>query len=140
VIRYLPLIALYFVVCWLLWRIYTVHRPKKRRRGYGPAWDRRRAAFYRTHPKVCHACGTGDGVHLHHIVLAFTRYPIGDEPDHELVPLCEEHHEQVHRWHRRIRCVQPWRWKDTRTATGLLIRWGRMRWSWIRDVPLREVA
>jgi hypothetical protein len=63
----------------------------------GEEWDIRKAEYYARHPKKCAACGATSGgdvhIHLHHL-----RYSagIGSEPDEDLVPLCEEHHNAVH--------------------------------------------
>jgi hypothetical protein len=59
------------------------------------AWERRRAAFFATHPKVCRACGATEGIHLHH----HTYRRLGQEPDRDLVPLCPHCHSLVHELH-----------------------------------------
>lgn len=58
-------------------------------------WERRRAAYYANHERKCRACGSKDNIHLHHHTYA----RMGNELDVDLVPLCEEHHTLVHRFH-----------------------------------------
>lgn len=60
------------------------------------AWDRRKAAYYSRHPKKCRACGDTENIHLHH--HTYTR--LGAEHDDDLIPLCKDHHDTVHRLHR----------------------------------------
>lgn len=64
----------------------------------GDEWFIRKAEYYQRHPRQCAACGSVVRIHLHHI-----RYSagIGREPDDDLVPLCEDHHNEVHRVNHR---------------------------------------
>jgi hypothetical protein len=62
-------------------------------------WERRKAAYYANHERRCRACGTKESIHLHHHTYA----RMGNELDTDLVPLCEEHHMLVHKFHREGR-------------------------------------
>jgi hypothetical protein len=59
-------------------------------------WERRKLAYYVNHAKVCRACGAKKNIHLHH----HTYVRLGNEFDADLVPLCENCHTLVHRFHR----------------------------------------
>lgn len=58
-------------------------------------WRKRRERFFIKHKKVCAACGTNLKINLHHL-----RYdaPFGSEPDSHLIPLCQKHHLEVHKY------------------------------------------
>ena len=64
-------------------------------------WRRRKLRYFARHPKKCQVCRLGlkDGeeIHLHHLDYKLT----GDEPDEDLMPLCQVHHDAVHARHRR---------------------------------------
>lgn len=62
-------------------------------------WERRKVAYYAKHPRVCRACGTDERIHLHHHTYA----RMGHELDDDLVPLCQNCHDLVHRLHRAKR-------------------------------------
>jgi hypothetical protein len=59
-------------------------------------WLARRDAYWRSHPKICQACGSGDDIQLHHQ----TYERVGHELDEDLVPLCQVCHSLVHQRHR----------------------------------------
>lgn len=131
-----------------LWRAYSRARPRRVPDAYGAVWEARKDRYYATHPRLCHACGSDRDVELHHIELARSRRPMGDEPDWALIPLCQPHHTGrpsrrhplrlgVHWWHRRLRWLRLWRRWDTSYATGLVVWWGRLRWGLFRHVPAR---
>ena len=54
-------------------------------------WKRRRLEYYKTHKKICFCCEERSYV-LHH--LTYER--IGEELDKDLIPLCEECHNEIH--------------------------------------------
>ena len=54
-------------------------------------WKRRRLEYYKTHKKICFCCELESYV-LHH--LTYKR--IGEEKDKDLIPLCEECHNEIH--------------------------------------------
>lgn len=62
----------------------------------GRAWAARRKCYYQSYEKVCTACGSKKKIHLHHHTYA----RLGSELDEDLVPLCEECHDALHRFHR----------------------------------------
>lgn len=62
------------------------------------AWERRKVAYYAKHPRRCRACGTTQDIHLHH----HTYKRLGREHDDDLIPLCQPHHDAVHRLHRSV--------------------------------------
>jgi hypothetical protein len=47
---------------------------------------------------VCARCGSTVDVVLHHLTY---RWPLGEEPDEALVPLCRRHHLELHHLHAR---------------------------------------
>lgn len=56
-------------------------------------WNETKAGYYSRHPKVCAITGRTDNVDLHHI-----RYDnLGCEKDEDLIPLCREMHELLHK-------------------------------------------
>ncbi len=56
------------------------------------AWKRRRKRYYATHSANCAICDLPWFPTLHHISYANP----GDEHDDDLVPLCSDHHNQLH--------------------------------------------
>lgn len=61
-----------------------------------PAWRARRLRFLRRLPiEACSACGSTDGVDLHHM----TYERLGAEDDGDLVALCRTCHTAVHQLH-----------------------------------------
>lgn len=62
-------------------------------------WMVRKKQFYAGHARKCLVCGVEEAIHLHH----HTYKRLGREWDEDLVPLCVEHHEAVHRLHRSIK-------------------------------------
>lgn len=56
------------------------------------AWRIRCEMFYRTHHKICAACGNDRTIHLHHMTYAH----LGEEHDADLVPLCRNCHDEYH--------------------------------------------
>lgn len=59
-------------------------------------WEKRKVAYYAKHEKLCAACKCTENIHLHH----HTYDRMGNELDDDLVPLCQEHHDLVHKLHR----------------------------------------
>lgn len=55
-------------------------------------WAKRRRRYYATNPNVCKVCGSREDLQLHHISYE----NLGNEPDKDLVPLCNLHHEAFH--------------------------------------------
>lgn len=62
-----------------------------------PAWDGLRRRYYEQRPRICHTCGAGDGVQLHHR----TYERVGREELDDLMPLCNPCHGMVHALERR---------------------------------------
>ncbi|HEY4526697.1 MAG TPA: hypothetical protein VJK53_02515 [Candidatus Paceibacterota bacterium] len=56
------------------------------------AWELRKKQYYAKYAKACKICGDTAGVELNHI--KYGNY--GHERDRDLVPLCGDHHEQLH--------------------------------------------
>lgn len=57
-------------------------------------WTTRRAQYFRTHARACSICKATTKIDLHHL-----RYStFGEEPDQDLIPLCHDHHDEVHRF------------------------------------------
>lgn len=85
-------------------RIYKKHKRKKFRgdkalgaKDYhvymgSKRWRKRRRRYYATNPNRCFMCGSKEEVTLHH--LNYER--LGIEKDSDLMPLCWEHHEELH--------------------------------------------
>lgn len=62
-----------------------------------PQWKRRRASFMAIRGNgSCKICRARSRLHVHH--MSYTHF--GDEPDEDLVTLCEPHHALVHNFHR----------------------------------------
>jgi len=59
-------------------------------------WEKRKAAYYANHERLCVACKCTEDIHLHH----HTYKRLGNEMDDDLVPLCQDCHGQVHRLHK----------------------------------------
>jgi 5-methylcytosine-specific restriction endonuclease McrA len=76
-------------------------------------WATRRARYFRTHKKLCRACGASKSIHLHHV----TYERLGRERNADLVALCRFCHEAVHELHRARRPKV-----TLRQATTLVIR------------------
>lgn len=57
-----------------------------------PRWEARKARYFRAHRRRCHLCDGEHRIHLHHLSYEH----LGDEPDGDLMPLCESCHELVH--------------------------------------------
>lgn len=74
------------------------------------AWRRRRAKFLRIQPH-CQACGTKTRLQVHHL----TYEHLGDEPNGDLMTLCESHHSAVHKYHTRTRL-------SLRSATNVFVK------------------
>lgn len=66
-----------------------------------PQWLARKRRYFKTHPRRCRICRAGvrfdDQIHLHHLSYEH----MGDEPDSDLMPLCQEHHAAIHKFHQR---------------------------------------
>ena len=82
---------------------------------YDRRWARRRAACWSTHLRRCVSVVD---VQLHH---ASYRWPLGEELDEALVPVCRPCHRRVHELVRR----RPW--IGLETVTRLSISIGRAR-------------
>lgn len=74
-------------------------------RGFGHAeyiasetWRLRREAYYEGHARRCTCCDSSEAVDLHHL----SYFNAGNEPDEDLMPLCERCHAWAHRTHRQI--------------------------------------
>lgn len=81
-------------------------RPTWGRHNYGEymqssVWAARRRRYFAAHPRRCRVCGVGvnadDLIHLHHLSYEH----MGNEPDGDLMALCEKHHASVHDFHSR---------------------------------------
>lgn len=79
-------------------------------------WAARRERYWSTHDRRCARCGTFEDVLLHH---ADYSWPLGEEPDHVLAPMCRRCHLALHQLHRR----RPNR--DLERLTRRFVRWGR---------------
>lgn len=66
-----------------------------------PVWKERRERYFSTHEKVCRACGGGNRIHLHH--QTYERFGAGGEWDRDLVPLCFWCHQEVHKYHKKMK-------------------------------------
>lgn len=92
-------------------------QPKKKRKGLvpprrwepgqyeayvqSPEWESRKARYFQTHPRRCRICRReprSGQLDLHH--LSYDN--LGNEPNSDLVALCQFHHSEVHEYHRRI--------------------------------------
>lgn len=82
-------------------------------------WRNRRTAYYSSHPYRCRHCGKNERLNLHHQ----TYERLGDEPDSDLMPLCEVpcHVNEHLRWAR-----------EALRQTGKLPPVRRGFWGWIR--------
>jgi 5-methylcytosine-specific restriction endonuclease McrA len=56
-------------------------------------WNKKRKAYYKNNKRECFICKSTEKICLHH--LNYKR--LGKEKDSDLVPLCWEHHGQLHR-------------------------------------------
>lgn len=83
-----------------------------------PVWHRRRQRYYETHERRCAVCGTAERVELHH--LAYDRIG-GNEPDADLMPLCQRHHANVHEFYQKVRIY------DLRAATHRFVAEAHVR-------------
>lgn len=61
------------------------------------AWSRRRDRYYAKHPRMCLVCNAKppEVIELHHLSYEH----VYDEPDSELMPLCQRCHAVVHQLH-----------------------------------------
>lgn len=57
-------------------------------------WKVFKKAYYSQHPKRCWATGRTDNIDLHHI----TYENLGNEKDEDVIPLCREMHEKLHKF------------------------------------------
>jgi hypothetical protein len=55
-------------------------------------WEIRKFKYYERHAKACKICGATKNVQLNHI--KYGNY--GNEIDRDLVPLCGDHHQELH--------------------------------------------
>ena len=88
----------------------TPHRHAYREYMASGSWSARKARYYSAHPRRCAVCGCAE-VDLHHA----TYERMGRERDEDLVPLCADHHQMVHRLH----ALQPE--LDLRAATDAIL-------------------
>lgn len=79
----------------------------------GRHWVARKDSFFKNHEKKCALCRSTFRVELNHIYYE----NFGFEKDEDLIPLCREHHEALHR-HIGVS-------KDMRYATADFIEWQR---------------
>lgn len=59
----------------------------------GDHWQQFRQEYYTRHQKKCWITGRTDNVDLHHVNYDC----LGEEEDEDVIPLCREMHEKVHR-------------------------------------------
>jgi 5-methylcytosine-specific restriction endonuclease McrA len=85
---------------------------------YDRRWTRRREVYWSEHERRCARCGSTDDVQLHH---SSYRWPLGEEPDEALVPLCRPCHRRVHELARR------WPWIGLEAVTRWSVRLGGLR-------------
>jgi hypothetical protein len=86
-----------------------------------PTWRQKRTEYFSARPRRCAVCGATK-VDLHHMRY---RWPLGSETLDDLIPLCREHHERVHKFH--ALCKQRGAKVTLYSATRLFIeRNGRM--------------
>lgn len=66
-----------------------------------PQWAAKRQDYFSRHSCECRSCGASDGVliHLHHI----TYERLFNEPDNDLMPLCNKCHAALHLVHRSFK-------------------------------------
>lgn len=57
-------------------------------------WKKKRAQALDYHGAECACCGSTNNIHIHHI--SYLNYP-GNEKMTDLIPLCEDHHQLVHK-------------------------------------------
>jgi hypothetical protein len=57
-------------------------------------WKKKRIQALAYHGAECACCGSTDNIHIHHI--SYLNYP-GNEKMTDLIPLCEDHHQLVHK-------------------------------------------
>lgn len=55
-------------------------------------WEERKNRYYKTHRKICLACGSTEYVALHHMIYS----DYGNEKDEYLSPLCSHCHQELH--------------------------------------------
>ena len=66
------------------------------------SWRHRRSNFYKKFDKVCVICGRNrnqTSIHLHHLSYDAEWCK---EPDSDLIPLCGDHHLQVHEFYNLV--------------------------------------
>lgn len=63
-------------------------------------WASMRQGYYERHGRWCRRCGGTTEIHLHH--LSYDRFG-GRETDADLMPLCQDCHSLVHRYHQLTR-------------------------------------
>lgn len=72
-------------------------KEKRRRASYetyinSNQWHDRKNQYYQRYGRRCAACDTAHHIHLHHVFYG----NFGHEPDEDLIPLCETHHNDYH--------------------------------------------
>ena len=60
-------------------------------------WRDLKKAYFQHYPKECRGCGSKDHIDLHHRSYKY----VGDEHFWQLIPLCRDCHQAVHRLQRR---------------------------------------
>lgn len=58
-------------------------------------WLDFKSTYYSTHPRECACCHSTGRIDLHHKTYAH----VGAESEHDVVPLCRDHHGEVHAYH-----------------------------------------
>lgn len=61
-----------------------------------PKWRQRREMFFSTRSRMCACCHTDENIQVHHLSYRL----FGNEPDCDLMALCQRCHSLAHQWHR----------------------------------------
>ena len=90
-------------------------------------WERRKAAYWSRHRKVCASCHSTEDIHLHHHTYARFEH----EDDDDFTPLCDPCHTAVHILHRSGRLG------SLADATAAAVQAGKARQGkpWPRPQP-----
>ena len=71
--------------------------------GYGLEWAERRRRYWHEHGRYCRICHTHRRpLELHHCLGLGNGYPVGHEPDHALLGVCNRCHQRIHNKERRL--------------------------------------
>ena len=77
-------------------------------------WKKKRIQALAYHGAECACCGSTNKIHIHHI--SYLNYP-GNEKMTDLIPLCEDHHQLVHK------LIAELRERNKNTPTYKYISW-----------------